>query len=181
MDDTPRELFLCEEVEGDNIRDLIKEILNINKRDKECAENLKDYKREPISLYINTCGGSVYDGLALMNAMNISKTPINTIAIGSVMSMGLPIYLSGDKRYTTEYATFMYHDIAGDMGGKLSHIKERSEEWERIRAVCNQVVCKNTSITKADIEDMLDRKLDIYVDSEEALKLGIASEWLSNL
>lgn len=176
-----RNLFLNEKVEDENIEDIIKSIISINEKDAEKLKTLKDFKIEPINLFINTFGGCVYNGFALMNAIAISKTPIHTIAIGSVMSMGLLIYLMGDKRYSTRFATFMQHEISGRMGGNLTDIKQSSDEWERLDCICTDIILEKTKINEEMIEDINSRKLDFFMDSKKAIELGVAQEILDEL
>ena len=79
-------------------------ILEINEDDLEKEGIYKDWERTPIKLFINSYGGSVYDGLALIDVIKNSKTLVHTICVGSCMSMALWIWLSGIKRLVGERA-----------------------------------------------------------------------------
>ena len=90
----------------------------------EKEQDYKDWERKPIKLFINSFGGSCYDGLALVDVIKQSKTPVHTISIGSSMSMGLWIYLAGHKRYIGENATLMFHDVTTWVWDKTETLKQ---------------------------------------------------------
>jgi hypothetical protein len=102
-----RTYYLNSEINSDSTQYLIEAINRINRQDSITEAILKvdgiEQKRQPIKIYINTPGGSVTDGLALIGVISSSKTPVYTIANGSVCSMGIPILLSGHKRYSLKF------------------------------------------------------------------------------
>lgn len=105
-----RDLLLSDRISQGTVKDIIKDIFEINFDDDEKEEIYKDWKRKPIQLFINSYGGSVYDGLALIDVIKRSKTPVHTVCIGSCMSMALWVWLSGAKRFVGESATLMFHE-----------------------------------------------------------------------
>ena len=102
-----RDLLLSDRISQSTVKDIIKDIFEINFDDDEKEEIYKDWERKPIQLFINSYGGSVYDGLALIDVIKRSKTPVHTVCIGSCMSMALWVWLSGAKRFVGESATLM--------------------------------------------------------------------------
>lgn len=106
-----RDLLLSDRISQGTVKDIIKDIFEINFDDDEKEEIYKDWERKPIQLFINSYGGSVYDGLALIDVIKRSKTPVHTVCIGSCMSMALWVWLSGAKRFVGESATLMFHDV----------------------------------------------------------------------
>ena len=107
-----RDLLLSDRISQGTVKDIIKDIFEINFDDDEKEEIYKDWERKPIQLFINSYGGSVYAGLALIDVIKRSKTPVHTVCIGSCMSMALWVWLSGAKRFVGEFATLMFHDIS---------------------------------------------------------------------
>jgi len=174
----PRRLILSDSVDRDSVKGLIKSILEINEDDQDKEELYNDWKRYPIELYINTYGGSVYDGLGLINAMELSKTPVHTIAMGSAMSMGLFILISGHKRFVGPYATVMYHQISTFAWDKLEGIKDQVKEAERLEKVCEELLFRRTKIKNKHIAPYKKQKSEWYIDPKEALKRGIVDEIL---
>ena len=91
---------------------IIQDIYEINE------EDAKKQTVEPIKLIINSSGGEIYSGLALIDVIDNSQTPIHTICHGSAMSMALMVYASGHRRIASKYATFMYHEGHYEIEGK---------------------------------------------------------------
>ena len=128
-----RDLLLSDDISQSAVTGVIKNIFKINSDDDEKEEIYKNWKREPIRLFINSYGGSVYDGLALINIIKNSKTPVHTVCIGSCMSMALWIWLSGEKGLVGESATLMSHDISSFTYGKTEGIKQELNEMIRLQ------------------------------------------------
>ena len=72
-----RDLLLSDRISQGTVKDIIKDIFEINFDDDEKEEIYKDWERKPIQLFINSYGGSVYDGLALIDVIKRSKTPVH--------------------------------------------------------------------------------------------------------
>lgn len=170
-----RNLILSEYVNQESVKDLIKKIQDINTEDSEKGEKEKNYKSLPIKLYINSYGGSVYDGFALIGAIEQSDTPVHTICLGSAMSMGLIIFVSGHKRYAHNLSTFLYHEIAGGGWGKNEEIKRHSKEYDRIQNLADNYLLSRTNLLQEKLDEVKNTLLDWYIPADEALKLGIAN------
>ena len=106
-----RDFLLSDRISQGAVKDIIKDIFEINFDDDEKEEIYKDWERKPIQLFINSYGGSVYDGLALIDVIKRSKTPVHTVCIGSCMSMALWVWLSGAKRFVGESATLTVDEL----------------------------------------------------------------------
>lgn len=169
-----RKILLSDNIKAETVRDIIAKIMEINYDDDLKEEDYKDWERKPIKLFINSFGGSVYDGLALVDVIKQSKTPVHTISIGSSMSMGFWIYLAGHKRYVGENATLMFHDISTWIWDKSESIKQELNEILRLqRIICNEVT--STSLVKQEtLDDYITRKAEWYIASDEAIKLKLA-------
>lgn len=171
-----RKILLSENVSGSSMKVIIEKIIEINKDDDEKEEKLNNYERKPIELFINSFGGSVYDGLALVDIMLISTTPVHTISIGSSMSMGLILFLAGEKRFITKNSTLMYHEVATGNWGKLESFKLEVEEMQRLQDIMDNMVLENTNVLKEKLEEIKERQKEWYIPAEEAVKLGFAHE-----
>ena len=169
-----RNILLSDNIKAETVRDIITKIMDINYDDDLKASDYKDWERKPIRLFINSFGGSVYDGLALVDVIKQSKTPVHTISIGSSMSMGFWIYLAGHQRYVGEHATLMFHDITTWVWDKTESIKQELNEVLRLqKIICNEVT--STSLVKQDtLDDYITRKAEWYIPSDEAIKLKLA-------
>jgi ATP-dependent Clp protease protease subunit len=172
-----RNLFLSEEVSNTSTKAIIEKIVEINRIDdakEKATYNNHDRSKFPIFLTINTPGGSVTSGLGLMDIIRNSKTPVHTIGLGMVASMGIPILLAGHKRYSYEHTVFMFHDISYGQGGTFTEHQRRMEAVEKfMRSKVNKFVLERTNIRADEIANMQDTVKDWYFDTDEAIKLGV--------
>jgi ATP-dependent Clp protease, protease subunit len=171
-----RNLMISDRIDRESVSDTIKSIISINRDDDEMDAEYKNWSRPPILLYLNTYGGSVYDGLSLINAIETSRTPVNTIAIGSAMSMGLFILVAGHKRMAGQYSTIMYHQISDFAWDKLEGIKDQVKEAERIEKICERILYRRSQVPEETIEQYKKNKSEWYIPADEALSLGIIDE-----
>jgi len=174
----PRTFVISERISQKIVGDTIKNILDINRDDTLKAQDYKGWKREPIELIINTFGGSVYDGLALINAIQLSKTPIHTIALGNAMSMGLFILVSGHKRFIGPNSTVMYHQISTLEWDKIEGLKNTLKELERLEKICEDILFRRSKLTKKELEQYKREKKEWYFGPEEALKWKVVDKIL---
>ena len=172
-----RNLFISSLINADTISEIIKEILLINHDDDAKEEEYANFEREPIKLYINSFGGNVYDGLALVDVIKRSKTPVHTICIGSCMSMGLWIWLSGARRFIGENATLMYHDVTGWVWDKTETVKQELEELLRLQEMLIKEITSRSLVKEETIVDYITRKAEWYIPSYTAIELKLADEY----
>ncbi len=173
MAESRRTLILSDYVRSNTVKDLIQTIYDINMKDMREEEKLRDYKRKPIHLIINSFGGSVYDGLALVGAIELSKTPVWTICLGSAMSMGLWILLAGHKRFIHRYGTIMYHEAANSVMGKLDYLKQEITETQRLQILLDGIITEKTNIMQDKLDEIKSKKAEWYISADDARKLGI--------
>lgn len=130
------------------------------------------------NIYINTYGGSVYPGLGICDMIEelTRNYDVNIICSGYIMSMGIPIMLSGTKRLAHKNTTFMIHEISTFTWDKLSKVKEDVKETERLNNILKDIIVKNSKVTKKEINDWYEKKIDKFMDVEEALKYGLIDE-----
>lgn len=169
-----RKILLSDNIKSDTVKGIIETIMNINYDDDLKEADYKDWDRKPIKLFINSFGGSVYDGLALVDTIKQSKTPIHTISIGSSMSMGFWIYLAGHKRFVGENATLMYHDISTVVWDKTEGIKQEVKEMERLQAILSQHIISTSLVKQETLDNYITRKAEWYIPADEAIKLKLA-------
>ncbi|MFZ3020273.1 MAG: ATP-dependent Clp endopeptidase proteolytic subunit ClpP [Minisyncoccia bacterium] len=129
--------------------------------------------KKDISLYINSPGGSVTAGMAVLDTMNHVKPSISTVCIGSAASMAAIILSAGEKgkRFMLPNAEVMIHQPHGGAEGQVSDIEISAKRYLKYRETLNKILAKNTGQTLSKIEKDVDR--DFFMDAEEALKYGI--------
>ena len=169
-----RKILLSENINASSVKDIITKIMEINADDDFKEADYKDWERKPIKLFINSFGGSVYDGLALVDIIKQSKTPVHTISVGSSMSMGFWIYLAGHKRFVGENATLMFHDISTVVWDKTEGIKQEVKEMERLQTMLSQYITSTSLVKQETLNDYITRKAEWYIPAYEAIKLKLA-------
>lgn len=172
-----RNLLLSDDIEARTVKPIIQMIFEINQNDDDRENEYKDWVREPILLFINSFGGSVYDGLALVDVIKKSKTPVYTICIGSCMSMGLWIFMAGHKRLAGRTSTFMFHDVSKSIRGKSENIKQELTEMRRLGSILIDELVEKTSIKKEQLEGYINRQAEWYIPADKAVQLKIADEY----
>ena len=135
----------------------------------------EDPKKE-ISLYINSPGGSVTAGLAILDTMNHIKNEVSTVCVGIAASMAAVILSAGvkGKRLALPNSEIMIHQPSGGVEGQATDIEITAKHIIRTRALTNKILAKNTGQTLNKIEKDVDR--DFFMDAEEAKKYGIIDE-----
>jgi len=160
------------EISSESVNDIIQLIYEIN------DEDIGKTQVEPIRLIINSFGGEIYSGLALVDTIDNSSIPVYTICHGSAMSMALIIYAAGHQRYASKNATFMYHEAAYPIEGKVVHHKQELKEVERIDKICDGYLLSKTSFTQKQFNDVKKTQGEWYFDVEAAQKYGLVNEIL---
>jgi ATP-dependent Clp protease protease subunit len=128
--------------------------------------------KKPITLLINSYGGSCYDGLALYDTIRACPAPVITVAMGMVASMGFIIFLAGDKRFATVNTKFLNHQPSSEIAGKSSDIEVEAHEITKLKDLMIGIVAERTKIPKAQIKKNI-KVGDNYYDAKEAMKNGI--------
>ena len=160
------------DIDCETVNEIIQSIYEIN------AEDAKKTTVEPIKLIINSFGGEVFSGLALIDVIDNSQTPVHTICHGTTKSMALIIYAAGHIRYASKYATFMYHEAAYELNGKVAFHKQELKETERIDKICDAYLISKTKFTDKILKPHRDKQAEWYFDVKVAQKYGLVNEVL---
>ena len=132
--------------------------------------------KKDIQLYINSPGGSVTAGLAIVDTMNFIKADVSTICIGIAASMGAVLLSAGakGKRFVLPNSEVMIHQVMGGTEGQASDIAISAKHILRTKDNLNKILAKNTGQTLAAIEKDSDR--DYWMTADESKKYGIVDE-----
>ena len=135
----------------------------------------EDPKRD-IKLYINSPGGSVYDGLAIIDTMNYIGPDVQTIGVGLQASMGAMLLSCGakGKRFILPNARVMIHQPSSGTEGKITDQEIALKEGIFLKKRLAEIFAKNTGKDLAQVEKDMDR--DNWMSAEEALEYGIVDE-----
>lgn len=168
-DEEDRTFWLDDEIDASTL-DLIKMIVRCNKEDKDI--HVED--RKPIKIMIDSGGGEVQVMLAIIKAIQMSKTPVYTIVYCFAMSAAAQILAAGHKRYAFPGTCVMVHSGSAGMSGTMEQVESQKKY---IEAVVKRANSEFVNCTKIDAKT-LKRKgaSDWYMDEDEALKFGIVDE-----
>ncbi|HTM68040.1 MAG TPA: ATP-dependent Clp endopeptidase proteolytic subunit ClpP [Candidatus Binatia bacterium] len=130
-------------------------------------------KSKDIKLYINSPGGSVTAGLAMLDTMKYIKPDVATICIGMAASMGAVLLSAGakGKRFALPNAEVMIHQVMGGAEGQASDIKIRAERIMKMKDALNRMLSENCGQPLAKVEKDTDR--DYFMTADEALEYGL--------
>ena len=136
---------------------------------------MEDPKKD-ISLYINSPGGSVTDGMAIYDTMNFLQCDIVTYCVGQAASMATLLLAAGTKgkRYALPNSRVMMHQPTGGATGQTSDISIAAKEILRWRARMNERISSHTNKTPKEIANDSDR--DFYLTAKDALAYGIVDK-----
>lgn len=133
-------------------------------------------ENEPISLYINSPGGSVTAGLGIYDTMQLVKPKVNTICVGMAASMAAILLSAGDKRYILPHSRVMIHQPIGGAVGQASDILIEAKEIEKCRQELAEIIAKHSNQEVSKVLFDMDR--DYWMNSKEAVKYGIVDKIL---
>ncbi len=161
-----RKLFLPTEIEAETVGDIVRHIMQINREDADIPPE----ERKPILLYVSCRGGSLDDGMSVIDAIENSLTPVYTINIGYAYSMGFLIGLAGHKRFCTKNAMFLMHDGTDFIMDSSAKAIDRLEFNKRMEARLKQYVISHSKITQEEYEQKY--RVEWYMFSDEAKENG---------
>ncbi len=165
-----RIIFLGSGINSDVSNSVVAQLLFLEKENPE-----KD-----IIMYVNSPGGVVYDGLAIIDTMNLIKPDVVTIAVGTAASMGTVILSSGKKgkRFALPNSVIHMHQPLGGAQGQASDIEISAKEILRIKELLTDILVKNTGQNREKLIDDMDR--DYYLTADKAKEYGLIDKIISN-
>lgn len=184
-----RIITLFNEVDESTMATAVEKIFQINQSDEEWIRNARaameasgvkfdgsSIEMPHIQVLLSTYGGSVYDGLALYDAIKASKTKVDVIIGGKSMSMGTIIMLGSETRKAYRNTTFMIHEMSTGFLGKIKDMEDDLDESKRLQKVLWDIITSETKITKKQLNELYEKKKDWFITAEEALELGLITE-----
>ena len=163
-----RIIFLSEDVNHVTASLIIAQMLFLESEDPD----------KEISFYINSPGGSITDGMAIVDTMNYIKCPVSTICVGLAASMGSVLLTCGakGKRFATPNSEILIHQplISGGLAGQTTEIKIHADHMVKTREKLNKLLSEKTGQSLEQIEK--DTERDHYMTAQEALEYGIIDE-----
>ena len=129
--------------------------------------------KKDILFYINSPGGSVYDGFAIYDTMNYIKPDVQTICVGLAASMGAFLLSAGakSKRVALPHSKIMIHQPSSGTRGKVTDMQIDLEESIRTKKQLNELLAKHTGQKLSKIEHDVER--DFWMQAEDAKAYGL--------
>jgi ATP-dependent Clp protease protease subunit len=169
-----RVIGLFSDVAEDKVAELVHALLYLNELNRIPKEDTK----KPIKFYLSTYGGSADDMFALYDVMRLvqAETEIHTVGMGKVMSAGVLLLAAGTKgeRRIGKHCRVMIHSAMAGSHGSLPNLVNELEALQQLEEEYVAALASETKMTKEEIKNMLERKVNVYLSAEEAVKLGIA-------
>lgn len=161
-----RIIFVGDEIDQHTANLIVAQLLHLAYEDS----------KKDIKLYINSPGGSVYDGLAIYDTIQFISPDVQTIGIGLQASMGAFLLSSGTKgkRYVLPNSRIMIHQPSSGTQGKITDQEISLREGIFLKKRLNEILAKNTGQKLAKIEKDADR--DFWMSAAEAVKYGLVDE-----
>ena len=177
------------EFKSATVESAIKEIVKINISDQDYLKKCRQWAIEnnqdpsparltPIEFFLSTYGGACYDGMALHDVIESSKTPVEVICTGKIMSMGVIVALGASVRKAYRNTTFMIHQVSGLSLGTLREMEDTVAEASRINEILFNIIKSQTKVTEEQLNEVIQKKKDWFLTAEEALALGILTDLL---
>jgi ATP-dependent clp protease proteolytic subunit 2 len=166
-----RIIFLGEDVNEHTANSVVAQLLHLAYVDPQAD----------ISLYINSPGGSVYDGMAIYDTMNFIKPDVATYGIGLQASMGAFLLSSGakGKRFCLPHAKMMIHQPSSGTHGKVTDMEIDMKETLEVKEMLAKIMAKNTGQKLAKVKSDMER--DYWMTPDEAVKYGLIDKVLTKL
>ena len=163
-----RIVFVGGEIEDDMANAIIAQLLFLQSQDPE----------KEVSMYINSPGGSVTAGLAILDTMKMVKCPVATYCVGQAASMGAILLASGEKgrRFALPHARIMVHQPWGGAQGKASDIEITAREILRLKEMLNGILAEAAGKALEAVTNDTDR--DHFMSADEAKAWGIVDKVL---
>ena len=163
-----RIVFVGGEIDDDMANAVVAQLLFLQAQDP----------RKAVAMYINSPGGSVTAGLAILDTMKMVKCPVATYCVGQAASMGAVLLASGEKgrRYALPHARIMVHQPWGGAQGRASDIEITAREILRLKDTLNGILAEAAGKTLEAVTNDTDR--DHFMSAEEAKSWGIVDKVL---
>lgn len=165
-----RIIIIGSEIEDNLANSVIAQLLYLEQVDPDA----------PVSMYINSPGGSVSAGLAIYDTIQFIRPDVSTWCMGMAASMAALLLAGGatGKRYALPHSTMLIHQPMGGAYGQATDISIRSKEILRVKAEINNILAKHTGQPLEKIAE--DTERDFYMTPEHAREYGLIDEIVSS-
>jgi len=164
----PRHIFLFSPVTSSSAEFLIRQLLDLDRESKD-----------EITIFINSPGGFVTELFAIVDTMNLVRSPIRTVVMGMAASAAAVIAASGDTRLITENSQFMLHEVLGFTMGSVSEMDEKMKLIEKMQTRLLKILARSTG-KSVDKLRSITKKTDKFFNAQESIRFGLADRIIKN-
>jgi ATP-dependent Clp protease protease subunit len=132
----------------------------------------KEY--DPIYIYIQSYGGSVFAGLSALDSILQCKSPTYTIIDGAAASAATFLSVVGTKRLITKHSYALIHQLSSVSWGKYEELKDDMENNHKLMKMIKSIYLQYTKIKKSDLDELL--KHDLWLDAKQCLTMGLVDQ-----
>lgn len=171
--DDERIIYFSGDVAEHNVSQAIAAMFTMGRKDP----------KKPVTLVIETYGGSTDSMFSLYDAMKFMSCPVHTIAMGKVMSAGVLLLAAGTKgeRRIAPHARVMTHLGWSYMAGNIFEMQHELDEFKRVEEQVYQALSIETDMTLSQVKKLHESRLDQYLSPRECIDMGIADDYLYKL
>lgn len=160
----PRHIFLFSPVTSGTAEMIIRQLLDFDRE-----------SNDEITIFINSPGGSVISLLAILDTMDMVKSSIKTVVLGTAASAAASIAAAGDIRLIAENGEFMIHEVSSFMMGSQSEIEEDVERMNKLADKLISLLAKHTGKSVEKLKSIM-KKTNKFFDAKEAVRFGLADK-----
>lgn len=165
--------------------EVLQAMLYFNHTRQDILEDAQGNQHEvikPFRMYVSTHGGVVSDMFSILDVMDMIKhdCSIETVGVGKVMSAGVLLLANGTKgkRKIGRNCRVMLHSVISGHHGSFPNIENEMQETKALQEMYFDYLCTCTNLTRRKIKKLLLNNVDVYLSAEDAIKYGIADEYL---
>jgi len=140
---------------------------------------LDSLNHRPIVLLINSPGGCVGDGMAIIDTMRMLSSKVYTVILGEALSMAGLIAVCGDIRFVSEHSLWMLHEMRVGACDYLTKVRAHGHSWDRKETAILSLYRKHTKLTDEEIRQGLAGEL--WLDAQECITKGVADRLLKDI
>lgn len=168
-----RNILLFGEITTEKIESVMQRIIEVVDYDEYVDSTVKNYERQPITLYICSGGGEVLPTIGLCEFMAYCRTPISTVCLGEACSAAFMVLIAGHCRFAVRGSSIMFHQMAGGAAGSVKNCKNHIEHMDRIESYMTALIKERTEIPQKMLDEIYTSQMDRYMSVEEALELRV--------
>lgn len=169
--DKDRFIYISGDIDEEKSKDVIEKLLELQ---------LNDPLSE-ITIVVNSCGGEVYSMFSITDMMDVIRSPIRTVCVGTAQSAAAFIFICGDigRRFMTKHSSLMIHQVSGGTGGTAKDIDVTVNHIKSLQEDMVIEMAKRSKLTTDRIRSFIDR--DFYITPEKAIDYGLCEGILERL